>query len=379
MENTIKVTVKKSNLNANSEFDFYQIAQKSENLLDCNIHREEDQIQFQFFVGEGKRFDEIRSFSIAYRYQSLINAIYLLEVAKKVDFSMSPMNLYFDINMMPKIMMRDVYRDDKYNEEKIVKEYKSLIGYTLQNKYSFEDYFNGGEKLLLKSKVTRPYASLNTVKDLCDTLIAEFKKYQEELRKTKIEVNKTKFRNLKYFSRIGSIVVLILAILCGYYTFFIIPENKAVIKGNESYVKQDYISVIESLKDIKLGRLSTNSKYIYAVSYIKTDALSEEQKNNILASVTLTSNEKILNYWIDLSRSEYDAAIDIAKQLRNKEYLLYGYMKQKAYIEGNNSLSGQAREEQLKKVEQNIKELSNKNATEPSDKASKQKDVKKGE
>ncbi len=205
------------------------------------------------------------------------------------------------------------------------------------------------------------------------------KKYQEELRKTKIEVNKNKFRNLKYFSRIGSIVVLILAILCGYYTFFIIPENKAVIKGNESYVKQDYISVIESLKDIKLGRLSTNSKYIYAVSYIKTDALSEEQKNNILASVTLTSNEKILNYWIDLSRSEYDAAIDIAKQLRNKEYLLYGYMKQKAYIEGNNSLSGQAREEQLKKVEQNIKELSNKNATEPSDKASKQKDVKKGE
>ncbi|NFL80436.1 hypothetical protein FDB91_13195, partial [Clostridium sporogenes] len=240
MENTIKVTVKKSNLNANSEFDFYQIAQKSENLLDCNIHREEDQIQFQFFVGEGKRFDEIRNFSIAYRYQSLINAIYLLEVAKKVDFSMSPMNLYFDINMMPKIMMRDVYRDDKYNEEKIVKEYKSLIGYTLQNKYSFEDYFNGGEKLLLKSKVTRPYASLNTVKDLCDTLIAEFKKYQEELRKTKIEVNKNKFRNLKYFSRIGSIVVLILAILCGYYTFFIIPENKAVIKGNESYVKQDY-------------------------------------------------------------------------------------------------------------------------------------------
>ncbi|MGO5072471.1 type VII secretion protein EssB/YukC [Clostridium sporogenes] len=379
MENTINVTVKKSNLNSNSEFDFYQIAQKSENLLDCNIHREEDQIQFQFFVGEEKRFDEIRNFSIAYRYQSLINVIYLLEVAKKVDFSMSPMNLYFDINMMPKIMMRDVYRDDKYNEEKIVKEYKSLIGYTLQNKYSFEDYFNGGEKLLLKSKVTRPYASLNTVKDLCHTLIAEFKKYQEELRKTKIEVNKNKFRNLKYFSRIGSIVVLILAILCGYYTFFIIPENKAVIKGNESYVKQDYISVIESLKDIKLDRLSTNSKYIYALSYIKTDALSEEQKNNIFASVTLTSNEKILNYWIDLSRSEYDAAIDIAKQLRNKEYLLYGYMKQKAYIEGNNSLSGQAREEQLKKVEQNIKELSNKNSTEPSDKASKQKDVKKGE
>ncbi len=185
MENTIKVTVKKSNLNANSEFDFYQIAQKSENLLDCNIHREEDQIQFQFFVGEGKRFDEIRNFSIAYRYQSLINAIYLLEVAKKVDFSMSPMNLYFDINMMPKIMMRDVYRDDKYNEEKIVKEYKSLIGYTLQNKYSFEDYFNGGEKLLLKSKVTRPYASLNTVKDLCDTLIAEFKKVSRGIKKNK--------------------------------------------------------------------------------------------------------------------------------------------------------------------------------------------------
>ncbi|EJO5346894.1 hypothetical protein NRP93_000958 [Clostridium botulinum] len=379
MENTINVTVKKSDLSANSEFDFYQISQKNQNLLDCNIYREEEQTKFEFFIDEEKRFGEIRNFSIAYRYQVLINVVCLLEIAKKVDFSMAPKNLYFDINMMPKIMMRDVYKDDKYNEEKIVKEYKSLIGYALQNKYSFEDYFNGGEKLLLKSKVTRPYASLDTVKDLCNTLIAEFKNYQEELRKTKIEVDKNKFRNLKYFRRIGIIIVLILAILCGYYTFFIIPENKAVIKGNESYVKQDYISVIESLQDIKLDRLSQNSKYIYAVAYIKTDALSDEQRNNILASVTLTSNEKILNYWIDLSRSQYDAAIDIAKQLGNKEYLLYGYMKQKVYIEGNSSLSGQVREEQLKKVEQNIKELSNKNSTEPSDKTSKQKDVKKGE
>jgi len=359
MENIFKKEVKKSDLDASSEFDFHQILQKHENLMDCKILRDEDKINFEFLVNEAKPYTEIKSFSYSYKYQALINIAGLAELAKKVSFDINPENLYFGINMMPKVMMRDVYKDKKYDEEEFVKAYKSLIGYVLNGKYSFDNYYKGGEKLLSKAKFTEPYSNLNSVENIYKTLIEEFKKYEKEKLKTKIEVNKSKFRNMKYFRRIGSVMIIILAIVCGYFGLFIIPENNAVIEGNESYVKQDYINTIESLKDIKVERLSANSKYIYAVSYIKTDALSDEQKNNILASVAIYSNEKILNYWIYLSKNNYNEAIDIAKQLGNKEYLLYGYMKKKSYIESDGLLSGQERETQLKEVESNIKDLTN--------------------
>jgi len=184
---------------------------------------------------------------------------------------------------------------------------------------------------------------------------------------------------MKYFRRIGSVIIIILATVCGYFGLFINPENNAVIEGKESYVKQDYINTIESLKDIKVDRLSANSKYIYAVSYIKTDALSDEQKNNILASVAIYSNEKILNYWIYLSKNGYNEAIDIAKQLGNKEYLLYGYMKQKSYIESNSLLSGQERETQLKEVESNIKDLTDNGTKSLKEEENTQGNVEKGE
>lgn len=357
MENVLNVKVKKSSIKANSEFEYCQVTQDSEFLIDCDIVKNEDEIEYIFSTEELMVLEELKNYPITFRYQFLINSILLEPIANKLAFSMHPSNLYFNMNMMPKVLMRDVYKENKYVEEHFIKSYKSLIGYLLNDKYSYEDYYQGGEKLLSKSKLTATFSELDSVEQINKNLIKEFKEYQEENKRKKIDIDKKKFRNLVYFRRIGIVVMLVLAILCSYFALFITPENTKVINGNESFIKQDYIATMEALEEISINRMSANTKYIYAISYIKSDALSDEQKNNILASVTVNSNSKILDYWVYLSRKEYDSVIDLAKQLGNKEYLLYVYMKQKTFVETDGSLTGTEREEKLKQIETSIDSL----------------------
>lgn len=376
MENNLSINVKKSAVSANNDFEYCQITQQNEFLIHCDVNRNEDEIEYVFSVEDLLKLEELKSYSIAFRYQFLINLILLKPVANKLSFSLHPENLYFNMNMMPKVLMRDIYKESKFDDETFHKAYKSLVGYLLNDKYKYEDYYKGGEKLLGKSKFTSAFCELHTSEEINKTLIKEFKEYEDENKEKKVEIQKSKFRNLVYFRRVGVISVVVLAILCGYFAMFIVPENAKVIRGNEGFIKQDYISTMEALADINIDRMSANTKYIYAISYIKSDALSDEQKNNILGSVTVNSNTKILDYWVHLSKKQHENAIDLAKQLGNKEYLLYAYMKQKTYVEADGSLSGSEREDKTKQIESSIDTLIKEGVKDPNQATDK--DVKEG-
>lgn len=357
MSETIKQEFKKSKINATSDFDFYQIERKSEHLLDCKVFRTLDEVDFEFQHNHEKPFEEVRNLSLTFKYQALINIQYLLKDSKRIKISLNPNNLVFDTNMMPKAIMRDVYTTDTYNENEFVKQYKSLIGYVLQNKYTFNDYYQGGNQLLSKNKATNAFAEVSTLNGLLEVLNKEYANIQEKLQHSLIEVDKRKYKRLNILNKIV-ILLLVLSIAgLGYFGFFRLNEETTFKTANEEYIKQDYISVRETLENVNVDRMSVNTKYILAVSNIKTESLSDEQKNNILASVTLNADERILEFWIYLGKSNMDKAIDLAKQLGNTEYTAYAYMKEKAKVENDKNLSGADREEKLKQIENSLKEL----------------------
>lgn len=357
MSETIKKGFKKSKINAASDFDFYQLERKSEYLLDCSIFRTLDEVNFEFQYNHEKTFEEVRKLSLTFKYQALINIQYLVKDSKRIKISLNPNNLVFDINMMPKAIMRDVYTTDTYNEKDFVKQYKSLIGYVLQNKYTFNDYYQGGNQLLSKNKATNPFFEVTTLTELLEILNKEYSAIQEKLQHSLIQVDKRKYKRLNILNKI-IILLLILSIAgFGYFGLFRLNEETTFKIANEEYIKQDYISVRETLEKVSVERMSVNTKYILAVSNVKTESLSDEQKNNILASVTINADERILEFWIYLGKSNMDIAIDLAKQLGNTEYTAYAYMKEKAKVENDKNLSGAEREEKLKQIENSLKEL----------------------
>lgn len=357
MSKIIKQEFKKSKINASSDFDFYQLERRSEYLLDCKILRTLDEVTFEFHLHHEKPYEEVRNLSLTFKYQALINIQYLLKDSKRIKISLNPDNLVFDTNMMPRAIMRDVYAMDTYDEHDFVKQYKSLIGYVLQNKYTFYDYYQGGNQLLNKNKATAVFTEVTTLHELLEVLNKEYSDIQEKLQHSLIEVDKRKYKRLRILNKVVILLLVVSLAGLGYFGFFRLNEETTFKKANEAYIKQDYISVRETLENTSVKRMGTNTKYILAVSNIKTESLSDEQKNNILASVTINADERILGFWIYLGKSDMDTAVDLAKQLGNVEYTAYAYMKQKTQVENDKNLSGTEREEKLKQIENSLKNL----------------------
>lgn len=357
MNEIIKKTYKKSNIIANSEYDFYKLTRKSCDFLDCNIERINDDIIFEFIVNNEKPFTMVRNLNLESKYQSLINIQGLYEEFCNLNISLIPENIYCDINMLPKIMMRDVNSEQVDKENEFLKQYKALIGFVLQNKYTYEDYYQGGNKLLSKNKYTEAFVEVNSFNEIMEKLNEEYKKVKEKIDNTIIEVDKRKYKNMRITNRVCIVLLSILIIASGYFGVFRLNEEITFNEANRKYITQDYISVLNILNKTKVSRMNKNEKYILAVSTIKTESLTEEQKNNILSSVTLNADDRILEFWIYLGKNDMAQAIDIAKQLGNKEYLAYGYMKEKSIVENDKSLSGTEREEKLKTIEDNLKNI----------------------
>ena len=355
MNNIIK-KFKKASINAKSDFDFYQLERKSHFLLNCHISKTIDEVVFEFETLYEKPYEQIKKVALISKYQALINIQNLFNDIKRIYISLNPENLMFDTNMMPKAIMRDIY-ETEYNEEDFLSQYIALIGYVLQDKYSYDDYYQGGKQLLTKNKITAPYAQVKTLDELVETLNKEYASLQEKLQNSFIEVDKKKYHHLKIGNRIMIVFIILAVAIIGYFGVFRLNEEKTMNTANAQYIKQDYISVLDTLKNMKMSRMDTNTKYIYAISDIRTEALTDEQKSNILSSVTLNADERILEFWVDLAKSQNSDAIDLAKQLGNSEYLAYAYMKEKSRIENDQSLSGEEKETQLKEIENNLKNL----------------------
>lgn len=357
MSEVVTKEFKKSSINANSDFDFYSLQRKSNFLIDCKINRTLDQVIFQFEYNHEQDFSNLREMPLVFKYQVLINVKNLIEDSKRIKISLSPNNLVFDSSMMPKAVMRDVYKETKFDENDFVSQYKALIGYLLQNKYSFSDFYEGGNQLLLKSKSTSAYVDLMTTEEIINKLTEEYEKLQERIKTRLIEVDKRKYKQLEIAIKLSSVLLLFSIIAIGYFAIFRLPEEKTFNKANQGYINQDYITVKDTLSDIKISRMDKNTKYILAVSNVKTESLNDEQKNNILSSVSINSDDRILDFWIYLGKSNTEKAIDVAKQLGNKEYIAYAYMKEKVLVESDTSLSGAEREQKLKEIENSLKEF----------------------
>ncbi|MGL6059034.1 MAG: type VII secretion protein EssB/YukC [Culicoidibacterales bacterium] len=357
MNESMKKIFKKSQLGASTEYERYQLERKSEYLLDCKITKNNDEYEFEFQKTYEEEFSSIHNLGILNKYQILMNVIKLLPDVKKLNISLDPSNLLIDTNLTVKAIMRDIYSDTEYSEIDFLNKYRALIGYSLQDKYSYNDYYSGGIQLLQKHPLTRKYLDVETLLELNEILHQEYNEAKQKSAQTIIEVDKNKYKKIQSYTKWITIISLLMGIFLLYFGVFRLNEEKTFNLANEAFIKLDYLTVNSELSKIQINRMNFNTKYIITVSTIKSEALSEEQKNNILAVIGSNTDERILDYWVYLSKYQVSEAIDVAKQLGNLEYQAYAYMKEKAMVEADSTLNGQEREEKLHEITQNIDTL----------------------
>lgn len=357
-KNKIIETVRKSQLAASNEFEIKKLSRHQDGFLNCSVEEERESLIIRYDVQNLLPCRNIRKEKRELMFSVLIDAGKLQKKAEVYQFTLNPNNLYYDIQGRVMVKARDVYgSDSEYSKEDFLREYKSLIGCTLVKKYKFEDYDQGGQDLLGEDKFLKEILECTDVEQILEKLHQEYFRYREEHQAKFIEISKSKNRSRKVSLGIFGTLVVLGAALVGYLLLWERPYELAVIAANEAYLQSNYSGTVEAMNAVDVGRMNVYQKYILAVSCVKCENFSDTSSKNILNTITLNGNEKVMEYWIYINRLDTEAAADIAMQESSNQLLYYAYLKERAIVENDVSLSGQEKTERLANIENRLKPL----------------------
>ena len=122
-------------------------------------------------------------------------------------------------------------------------------------------------------------------------------------------------------------------------------------------MQSDYDGTVEAMQNVEVERMNVSQKYILAYSCVRCESFSDDNMRNILNTISLNGDEKVMEYWIYINRLDTEKAVDIAMQESSNQLLFYAYLKEKAVIENDTSLSGKEKNERLSDIESKLKPL----------------------
>lgn len=368
MNNTVKITKRKSAMAAAGKYDYMKLTHGREGFLPCTLTETKEEVELLYEITDMVLLPEIKKEKRAERLLTLMDIAKFEELSGHHHFSLAPENLYMDLHRNVYVMYRDVYaKGETADPEEFLMGYKALIGSVLQKKYTYQDYFDGGLELLKKDKFLNAVYQCETPDAIYHALGEEYEKVIAENKRNKVEVSRKKSRFSNITMVLGMIVLIAAAGFGSWFAFWIMPYNQAVNTAQNAWLESDYIGVMNALKPVSTTRMDVHQKYILTAATVRCESLTQEQKDNILSPLTLTSDEKIFDYWIYIGRLEAENAVDTALQLSDDQMLLYAYMKEKYLIEIDTALQGEEKSAALKDVEGNIAELAKIYETEESE------------
>ena len=324
-------------------------------LVPCTVTEGTEDFTLTFDVEGLKSLAEKKDYARVDRYRLLYNCAELHCLTDEFTVSLSPDNVYLDINLKPRILRRDV---GKTSDEVFLAEYKALIGCVLDPKYSFEDYNKGG-KDLYKRRSLKAICRKETLEEIQTALLERYEQERTYIENNMTSINRKRLRRYRVMAPILLTVAALCAALAVYLYFFKLPFAQKLIDGNSAYLSSDYLSVQEAMEGIEVSRLPAESKYILARSYVISEGLNSAQKENILSMLTPKTDAIYYDYWIELGRLNFESAIDVAQRIGDDQLLLLAYIKYEAFLETDTySLSGDEKAEKIQSLRDKIEKMS---------------------
>lgn len=365
----LEETIKKSGMCAKSAGDYERLLKTQQQFLEAGLKEAQETVCFYFNIENQKAFSQLRGEKKLNKLRTLLEIQPLLKLFKEYNFSLNPANLYYDRNYRVFVKNRDLYeRGIEGSEEEFLKQFKALTGYVMQQKYSFEDYYLGGRDLYKKNSFLKKMDSMETIEDMGTLLLEEYDITEDITLNCRVEVNKTWYQMNRWCLAAAIALITAAGIFIVYMTAVQLPRKNALLLAANSYLDGNYVNVIDALKPVDMKYLDKYQKYILAVSYIKSESLTPEQKENILETITINGEEKQKDYWIYLGRLDTLEAENVAMQRSDNELLLYAYMTEKAILEKNTQISGEEKASRMADLEKKIEELAKQYETEETNK-----------
>ena len=245
-----------------------------------------------------------------------------------------------------------------YTSETFLMTYKALIVSILRPKLDFELLVNG--IAAISDSLVKDIVACESYDDVIKYIHEAYDKAYQEEKKKKIAVSKLTWRILSIGIGIFSVATITLGVLAAYYHFWSNPIQKATINAQSHFINKQYDSVADDLQGVAVNRLSKEAKFVLASAYVRLDNLSEEQKSSVLNTITPSSEDNLLDYWIYLGKGDYKKSLDLAQNIGDDQLTLHAYTNLYEQTREDKNMNGAEKQKKLGEYRKEIEELSKK-------------------
>ena len=245
-----------------------------------------------------------------------------------------------------------------YTSETFLMSYKALVVSILRPKLDFELLIDG--IAAIRDSLVQDIAACKTYDEVIKYVNEAYDKAYQEEKKTKIVVSKRSWRIFSIGMGIFSVTTVALGAFAAYFYFWSIPVQRATVDAQSHFISKHYDDVADDLQKFQVNRLGKEAKYVLASSYVHLDNLSEEQKSSVLNTITPSSEENLLDYWIYLGRGDYKKSLDLAQNIGDDQLTLHAYTNLYEQTREDKNMKGAKKQKKLSEYRKEIEELSKK-------------------
>lgn len=304
-----------------------------------------------------KSFQELKSKSHlakAYFSHQLVKKV-LNHSLQRLHLIVSPDNIVLDESLSPYFLhygIKESIPPYERDDERVFHEVRAMVAFVLDGQYSFEKYLKFHETIKL-SKLAKSILSSKDYEELLSVIEQEIRRL-EEFQANTMTIPRNKWRVQK-FTLLGIILLFIPVLVYSIYTmFFTIPKQEAYVLSNEYFMRKKYSDVISTLEKYDPKDMPYIVQYQLVSSYIIYEPLTEEQRENVLKTITLQTDPQYFLYWIYIGRGENKEALEIARMMEDRELIIYGLLKREEEIKADQSMSSEERQKELNEIRNEI-------------------------
>lgn len=350
---SIKYRYSLGQLNIRDQIDLESIVIINPKFTKLTYHLNNNEIIFDAKINDNQllanqEFDTVEKLIIV---KNLLN---LYSLDHDYEFSLNTYNVVVLSNLDVQVVIRDV--KVSHPSTNYLDKVKAILFELVEPKYNYNDYLNGGFDLVANNKMLSKYINVYNI-DQFNEMLDQDIYYEKNRVKNEYRLIKNRSYQFNKIYRITSIIltVILLFLLLVYINKYNLTTNINTI--NQNFINQDYTSVVDNSKKIKLNKLSKEDKYIVAKSFVEVQEMEKTQKQIFLSQITLESSENVLDFWIYLSRDEFSDAYEQAYEAKDNNLLRYGYNKEIEYVTDSSKYNLDEKERKIKELQGKIEEL----------------------
>lgn len=271
--------------------------------------------------------------------------------SNRLHLFICPENILIDESMMPIFLhygLKESVPPYEKDEIRNLRELKALIASVVEPKHSFEQYYEFADSIV-QTPIIEKIIQATDVEILMEIIQKQLKKIvSEEKYYTKISYVK---RNWLRYAIIGLLLISIpLGIYSGYAAFILQPRQEAYIYSQEHFLQKKYSEVINTLVNYEIEDMPKVIQYELSISYIVNETLTEEQKDNVLSTITLQTDSRYYQYWILLGRGQAEEALKISRQLEDLDLIMLALLHYEEEVKLNDDLKEEERDRLLNDI-----------------------------